>query len=304
MRQITNVLSAIDFSDESAHALDHAIVLARFYGARITGVHVYTPRPIGVAEGGAFVILGDRALADEDRRVFQKRLDGFLEPARVAGVSVCAQVLVGRPTHCIVSAAKRSGADLIVLGTHGASGFERLILGSVAERVLRTATCPVLTVPPRVRKTSHLPFKRILCPVDFSEPSHAGVELAVSIASEGDADVTFLHVIEPGMDAESHLTLHMTQPITVSEYDRERESHANELLHLLVAGDVTEWCRPSTRISRGKAYREILGVATEDGADLIVMGVHGRNPVDVALFGSTTNHVVRAATCPVLTVRA
>lgn len=303
MRHITNVLSAIDFSDESAHALDHAIVLAQWYGARINGVHVYTPRPIGVGDGGALVFLGDSALADDDRQMFQKRLEEFLEPVRAAGVPVCAQVFVGRPTDCIVSAAKRSGADLIVLGTHGASGFERLILGSVAERVLRTATCPVLTVPPRARKTSNLPFKRILCPVDFSAPSHAGVELAVSIASEGDADVTFLHVLEPGIDAESHLTLRMTQPITVPEYDREREAQASELLALLVGGDVAEWCRPSTRICRGKAYREILGVAAEDSADLIVMGVHGRNPVDIALFGSTTNQVVRTATCPVLTVR-
>ncbi len=72
----------------------------------------------------------------------------------------------------------------------------------------------------------------------------------------------------------------------------------------LVDEDMREWCRPSTRIVRGKPYREILGAATEDAADLIVMGVQGRNPVDMALFGSTTNHVVRAATCPVMTLRA
>jgi nucleotide-binding universal stress UspA family protein len=240
MRHITSILSAIDFSDESAHALDHAIVLAQWYGARIAAAHVYTPRPVGVADGGAFLMIGDGALADEDRHVFQKRLDGFLEPARAAGVPVCTQVLVGRPADRIVSAANGSGADLIVVGTHGASGFERLILGSVAERVLHKAMCPVLTVPPRARQTSKLPFKRILCPVDFSESSHAAVEVAVSLASEGDADVTFLHVLEPGIDAESHLTLRMTQPITVPEYDRVREAQASELLALLVAGDVAE----------------------------------------------------------------
>ena len=67
--------------------------------------------------------------------------------------------------------------------------------------------------------------------------------------------------------------------------------------------EARDWCRPSLRIGHGKPYREILGVATEDAADLIVMGVHGRNPLDVALFGSTTNHIVRQATCPVLTLR-
>jgi nucleotide-binding universal stress UspA family protein len=301
MRHITHILSAIDFSDESAHALDHAIVLAQWHGARITGVHVYTPRPVGIADGGAFVMMGDAALADEDRATLQKRLDAFLEPARAAGLPLCTQVLVGRPTERIVSAAKESGADLIVLGTHGASGFERLILGSVAERVLRKAACPVLTVPPRARNTSNLPFKRILCPVDFSEASHAAVELAVSIASDGDADVTFLHVLESSGEAD--LIRRMSEPITVPEYDREREAQAGERLALLVAGDVSEWCRPSTRLCRGKAYREILNVSNQDGTDLIVIGVHGRNPLDVALFGSTTNQVVRAATCPVLTVR-
>jgi nucleotide-binding universal stress UspA family protein len=265
-------------------------------------VHVYTPRPVGIADGGAFVMLGDSALSPEDRELFQKRLDAFLEPARAAGVPICGQVLVGRPTERIVSAAQESGADLIVLGTHGASGFERLILGSVAERVLRKAACPVLTVPPRARNTSTLPFRRILCPVDFSEASHAAVELAVSIASDGDADVTFLHVLESSGDA-ADLTRRMSEPITVPEYDREREAQAGERLALLVAGDVSEWCRPSTRLCRGKPYREILNVSSQDGADLIVIGVHGRNPLDVALFGSTTNQVVRAATCPVLTVR-
>jgi nucleotide-binding universal stress UspA family protein len=68
-------------------------------------------------------------------------------------------------------------------------------------------------------------------------------------------------------------------------------------------GDMHVWCKPTTRLEYGKPYRQILGVVVEEGADLIVMAVRGRNPIDVALFGSTANHVVRAAPCPVLTVR-
>ena len=71
----------------------------------------------------------------------------------------------------------------------------------------------------------------------------------------------------------------------------------------LVPESIRDWCRPTTRVAHGKAYREILGTATEDSADLIVMGVHGRNALDLMLFGSTTNQVVRRATCPVLSVR-
>jgi nucleotide-binding universal stress UspA family protein len=87
------------------------------------------------------------------------------------------------------------------------------------------------------------------------------------------------------------------------EYRLELEADLTTKLHALVPDDVRTWCRPVTRIAHGKAYREILGIATEDASDLIVMGVHGRNALDLMLFGSTTNQVVRRATCPVLTLR-
>ena len=83
-----------------------------------------------------------------------------------------------------------------MIGTHGAGGFEHLVLGSAAEKVLRKATCPVLTVPPHARATSKLPFKRILCPVDFSDSSRAALDFAFSLAQEGDAELTILHVFE------------------------------------------------------------------------------------------------------------
>jgi nucleotide-binding universal stress UspA family protein len=89
----------------------------------------------------------------------------------------------------------------------------------------------------------------------------------------------------------------------VPEYRLELEQELTEKLSALVPDSVRNWCVPSTRIAHGKAYREILGIATEDRADLIVMGVHGRNALDLMLFGSTTNQIVRRATCPVLTVR-
>ena len=87
------------------------------------------------------------------------------------------------------------------------------------------------------------------------------------------------------------------------EFRREDQRWAIDELQALVPEAARDWCRPTTRVSHGKAYREILGVAAEERADLIVMGVHGRNPLDLMLFGSTTNQVVRRATCPVLTVR-
>jgi nucleotide-binding universal stress UspA family protein len=89
----------------------------------------------------------------------------------------------------------------------------------------------------------------------------------------------------------------------VPEFRPQLERDLTEKLHGLIPNSVRNWCRPTIRIAHGKAYRQILGVAAEDGADLIVMGVLGRNALDLMLFGSTTNQVVRRATCPVLTLR-
>lgn len=294
MHQFSQILCAIDFSDESEHALEHAAAMARWYASTITGVFVYDTA-LAMAP---YAFVGPTLLVDADRKALQLRAEALLR-SLAQGVPARARLETGRPSDGILAAAKAVGAELIVMGTHGAGGFEHLVLGSVAEHVLRRALCPVMTVPPRARRTSELPFKRILCPVDFSEPSNAAVELATSIAAEGDASLTLLHVLEP--DVEEPMT---TRPITVPEYHRERECEARAKLTAFVSDDTRDWCKPLTRVCRGKPYREILGVAGEDSADLIVMGVHGRNPIDMTLFGSTTNHVVRRATCPVMTVRS
>ncbi len=95
----------------------------------------------------------------------------------------------------------------------------------------------------------------------------------------------------------------LVQQFDVPEFRRVVEKEARERLDALVTDDVRPWCRPKTTVAYGKAYAAILDVAGHEAADLIVMGVRGRNPLDLALFGSTTNHVVRRAACPVLTLK-
>jgi nucleotide-binding universal stress UspA family protein len=135
--------------------------------------------------------------------------------------------------------------------------------------------------------------------VDFSDWSLAALELALSLAQEGDAELTILHVFEHSADEEPLAN----RPIVAPEYPREVEAEFTARLQALVPQNAGDSCRPRARTGHGKPYREILGIATEDRADLIVMGVHGRNALDLMLFGSTTNQVVRRATCPVLTLR-
>ena len=299
MREINRILCPIDLSDASRHAIEHAVMLARWYDAAITALHVHNPVgfpvPGLVAEG-----YGDPLpVVDADIRQLRDEVAACFDAANVGDVDVNVVVESGLPTTWILERAAALPADLIVIGTHGVGGFQHLVLGSVAEKVLRKATCPVLTVPPRARATSRLPFKRLLCPVDFSESSLAALEAALSLAEEGDSELTILHVLEWPVDDD----VLATRPFSVPEYRRERERDAVAKLQGLVPDAVRAWCRPDTRLAHGKPYREILGVATEDSSDLIVMGVHGRNALDLMLFGSTTNQVVRRATCPVLTLR-
>jgi nucleotide-binding universal stress UspA family protein len=186
-----------------------------------------------------------------------------------------------------------------VMGTHGAGGFEHLLLGSVTEKVVRKALCPVVTVSPLSGAVRSMPYERILCPIDFSDVTPAIVEFAASLAYESDVTMTLLHVLEWPNGAEPLNTRHFNVP----EYQGCREKDAAEAMTRLIEKTLRGDRRVQTWLAHGKPYREILRIAAEQKSDVIVMGVQGRNALDVTLFGSTTNHVVRRATCPVLTFR-
>jgi nucleotide-binding universal stress UspA family protein len=194
-------------------------------------------------------------------------------------------------------------ADLLVIGTHGRSGFQRLFLGSVTEKVIRKATCPTLVVPPRapdVPSGSPIQFRRILCAVDFSDSSLEALAYAINIAEEADAKLTALHVVEvpPVLVGEP--------AVPVPDLSSVREAAAADArrkLHGLIPEEARTYCAVDTAVVEGRAYREILRHATEQQSDLIVMGVHGRGTLDLLVFGSTTHHVIRASTCPVLIIR-
>jgi len=297
MREINRILCPVDLSEISQQAVAHAVLFARWYDAKITALHVCNPIVIPSADFAAVAAGSSPVLTEPEIAELKRQLLAYFGGRTSADID--ALIANGYPARQILECARSLRADLIVIGTHGAGGFEHLLLGSVTEKVLRKATCPVLTVPPHPRTTSNLPFKRLLCPVDFSDSSLAALDFAFSLAQQGDAELTILHVFEWRPDDEP-LT---NRPISVPEFRPQLEHELTVKLRGLIPDSVRDWCRPTIRIGHGKAYREILGVAIEDSADLIVMGVHGRNALDVMLFGSTTNQVVRRATCPVLTLR-
>jgi nucleotide-binding universal stress UspA family protein len=295
--EIRRILCAVDFSDISRHALEHAFAFAKWYESRVTALHVMTP-VFAIEPPWLFAELAIRPRTQAERDAIRARVSDWLQTATTAGVQADALLEEGNPAQQILASAELLPADLIVIGTHGRGGYERFMLGSVAETVLRKAPCPVLTVPPRAESPAKLPYKRLLCPVDFSKPSLAALKFSFSIAKEADARLTILHVFEwsPDEDVPS-------SRFDAPEFRRAFETDARGRLESLVTDDVRVWCKPGIKIGYGKPYRQILEVAENEKTDLIVIGVRGRNAFDLTLLGSTTNQVVRRASCPVLTLR-
>jgi len=293
MPEFGRILCPVDFSEFSRHAIDHAVAIAHWSGGAVTALHVVTPIPFSDP-----LMSPAEVFTSEDADRVCAELAAFVAeeggPVRIE--SRVAEA--GSAAAAIVAEAEAMPADLIVIGTHGRSGFERLVLGSVTERVVRKAPCPVLTVPERLPDAvpmGAVAFAHILCPVDFSPASLKALETAKSFAADATAELTVVHVVEP---------MAMYEPMIAGSpalFDIEQAARegAGARLHDLVAGV------PRVRevVSTGKPYKEILRLAAEFNADLIVIGSHG-GAAGVFAFGSTTNHVTRAATCPVLSVRA
>ena len=298
MVNINRILCPVDLSDFSRDALHHALALAEWYHAQITVLHVYSGvQPLVPVRGLAASVpvaapVRPDEIAEEVRRFCVSTLGD-------AGQSIEVVVREGNATKEIVLLAEELLADVLVLGTHGRSGFERLFLGSVTEKVLRSTRVPVMTVPPPVKQPRTIPYKTILCPVDFSEASMQALEYALSLAQEANARLILLHAIESLLgEAGSAEMGHMR----VSEYYGYLEEDAVRRLKAAVSEQARLWSAPEERVVRGRAYHEILKVAGNEGADLIVIGVRGKGALNRLVFGSTTHHVIREAGCPVLTI--
>ena len=301
MVEIQRVLCPIDFSDVSRRALEHAVTLARWYKAKLTLLHVYQVVPLApiAPEMAPALVLGP-----ELRDSLLRDLERFAEPSGADAVPLDCTLREGNAGVEIVKRAQDDASDLIVLGTHGRSGVERVLLGSVAEKVLHRASCPVLTVPPHAKNRPPAPvFKRILCALDFSVCSMHALEYALSLAQEAGACLTLAHVFETdaSMPEDWRTTL---EPEPVREALIALEAERRARLARSVPTNLGTTCQVETVMACGPAARELLRLADAGNADLIVLGVHGRNAVDLFLFGSTTNKVVRQATCPVLAVHS
>ena len=293
---IKKILCAIDRSPSSLQAFGYATALARWQGARLDLLEVIEEAP---PPGGS------RAPKDDDvangtRTALEHDLKRVLTSRRASDLKVKIFMRKGRVVQEILAQAKTSRPDLIVIGSHGRGGVQRLVLGSVAEKVLRLATCPVLTVRSGVRlarrSRSRAPFETILCPTDFSEAANKAVGYTRRLAREANAKLILMSAVEwPLGEA--------VMSGAVAELQKSIEANAGEALARLLPHPASDGPRTQAIVVTGKASAAIIKVARARSVDLIVMGVSGRGALDVALLGSTTHHVIREGAWPVLTVR-
>ena len=301
MIEIRRILWPMDFSEHSRHALQHAVAVARWYDSTITALHVHSGYRV-VENVPEFAMVDYDVLTPAEEQRLSSEVERFVEKDGAIDVPLTIVVATGNTTREILKQAAGMPADLVVMGTHGRSGFERLVLGSVTEKVLRKAPCPVMSVPPPGTGEAAISaplFKRILCAVDFSDSSMRALTYAMSLAQEADAQLMAVHVLELPEGAGERIEFPI---MNLEEYRKRYEQDSRERLDQAIPEAVRAYCRVETLVTAGRAYREILRIAAAQQSDLIVIGV-GHSLVDRLFFGSTTNHVVRQASCPVLTLR-
>jgi nucleotide-binding universal stress UspA family protein len=276
------ILCPIDFTDNSLMALDQAIGLARLSAAVLYLMNVEFV-PDNMADVKHYVSVSTEAPKAQLEELARKRL---------AGVRHQIVVDAGRPAELIEKAAKDLDVDLIVMATHGRTGVSHFFLGSVAEHVVRTAGCPVLTFRPDARLDR---LRKLLCPVDFDQSSIDALKYAFRLARQNHAQLTVLHVdtlpFEP-----SEIPVHQPLP----EWKKEMLVQLQRLIDDNLGRDA----RCELVVEQGDAARNILEVIADLHPDIVVMATHGRSGLGHFFLGSVAERTVRESSVPVLTLRA
>lgn len=296
---VRSVLLATDFSACAARAHGYAVMLAGRFRARLDVVHVLEFYPGLDPE---FPV--NSLYLEQLRKETDARLQELVAQAQGQGLRANGLHVTGIPSQQISDVAMKFESDLIVMGTHGLTGLEHILLGSTAERVIKGAPCPVMTVrgplgQGRVKAASvdGATIAHLLLALDFSDCAMEAYEYAVMVAKHVGCRVTLLHVLEPIAFALDFTLLHAT------EGHRRREQAQGRLAEL--AGLLSaEGVRTDTCLRGGLPVDGILEVSGERGCDLIVMGTHGRRGMSHVVSGSIAEAVLRRAECPVMTVKS
>jgi nucleotide-binding universal stress UspA family protein len=298
---VKNVLFATDFSPCSEQALPYATAICRRFGSTLHTAHVLSDASLLMMTGGVDYVSMSTIYEDAHTEAKEK-LDQISD--RLEGIPHHNYVRHGQVWKNLAGIIEENQIDLIVVGTHGRTGLGKLLLGSVAEDILRHATCPVLTVGPKVSGHPKLPafqkrgrdlapleleLREIVFATNFDQDSVLVAQEAASLAQEFCSRLTMVHVIEDY----SHLG---SRPGPIEE--------SVVRLKSLVPNDAALQYSPETVLEFGHASKCILKVAADREADMIVLGARTSAEVGTThLPWSTAHDVIAQAHCPVLTIR-
>ena len=295
---LKNILFATDFSAFARAALPYAIAISCHYGSKLHAVHVIPDFNILVHPQAVDPVTFESAYEAEKRAALEQMR--ALVPD-LQGIDHDTYIRHGNVWGAISEIISQQHIDLLVLGTHGRSGLGKVIMGSVAEELVRQAPCPVLTVGPRASGLvkeefdeaaqdicpAEIELKQIIFAVDFNPESIAAAPFAISLAEEFQAQLGLVYVIPRDLPTPSRLVL--------------------QRLEDLVPPEAALWCRPENIVKFGAASEQILQCASERCADLIVLGARSAETyLGSATHSpwSTVHRVIASAKCPVLTIRS
>jgi nucleotide-binding universal stress UspA family protein len=293
-KRFERILCSVDFSEFSFWAYDQALAVVDRYRAQLLVQHVVETWRYPI-NNSRITPDGYLEYCDGLVKKGQDQLHEFVSSYPSDEVQIQPQCLtdLGVAAERILCLAEEGSVDLIVMGTHGRRGFDRLMMGSVTEEVLRKAPCPVLaghlsavnfeTARQKRRDFDRLKF--LLC-TDFSEDARLASKYALSLTQEFDGDLTLLHVVEHNRRKSDTMT-----------------ALRQRLAGLIPPGE-RKVCKVETAVRKGKAYEEIAQFASEVKANLVILAVQGHNASNRAVFGSTAYRVLQLGPCPVLVVRA
>jgi len=291
------ILCATDFSDFSNLTVSYGVALAKEFEASLIICHIIDLSSVAIYGEFQLDPIGQQNRIMEDASAQLEKLTGD-QP--VAWESL---ITVGKPADEISRAVEEKAIDLVITATRGRSGFKRLILGSVTERLMRTITCPLLVVRSPEREFVNIPqpeikLNKILVGCDFSPDSDQAFEHGVSLAQEFQAELHLAHVIEPPVQPNL-----LVETVTVTgEVPQNQQNLLIQKLKDMVPAEADNWCTPQTSILEGQPYEELVKYADTRDIDIIVLGVRGHGLVKTLFLGSTTDRVIRNSPCPVLSV--
>jgi nucleotide-binding universal stress UspA family protein len=295
VREITHIVCPVELSRHSKMALAHACAWAQWYGAELHVLHVL-PTPIAVPGMPGMVVTLDPGPVAHSRR----DVEAFAKDTCPGSVRSDVQVVHGDPAAVIVDEAQRYPNALLVIGSRGSRGLERVMLGSVAERVLHRTQVPTLVVSAGadVGAFPVANIKRILCGVNFHLSSFEALRFALSLATESDANLHIVRVLEP-MAA---VLPFASTAYSIAERQRHRADESLHEIHRHVPDVARQACSITEEVRVGEPVGAILELEERLDAELVVVGAGDRPHLRALWLGRTTDRLVRNSRCPILVV--